>query len=258
MPYNIENEWVRLPRGFDDWLQDFDEAKQLAAKNNKQILILFDGSDWVEASRTMARDIFFQPDFRDRADRDYILVYADFPHSADAKGKVKKPDRNKRLQDQFGVGATYPTVVVTDKDGQPWGMHEGNVSGLKEFNDLLNNWSQVGIHLKEAMASITSTDAAKKLEAVRGAIDMIEDHKLTRFYSAQIKDWTAMLPPGALDQKRPATKAEAQQWLVRFKLAADHHSEAEAVKAVTEFDSWTKKRKVQRCERGRRPALFRG
>ena len=188
----------------------------MAAKNNKQILIVFDGSDWVEASRTMARDIFSQSDFRDRADRDYILVYADFPHSAEAKGKVKNADRNKKLQEQFGVGATYPAVVITDKDGQPWGIHEGNIgNGMTEFNATLDNFGRFGSRLKELQAAITtSTDAAKKVEALCNAIDMVENNKLTRFYSTQIKDWTAMLPAGALNQKRPANMAKANEWLL--------------------------------------------
>jgi S1-C subfamily serine protease/DNA-directed RNA polymerase subunit RPC12/RpoP len=251
LPYSTENEWVKKPRGFDDWLQDFEEAKQLAGKNNKQILILFDGSDWVDASRTMAKEIFSQPDFRDRTDRDYVLVYADFPHSAEAKGKVKNPDRNKRLQDQFGVGATYPAVVVTNKDGQPLGMHEGNVAGgLKEFTPLLDDWNQVGYCLKDMAALNTITDTAKKQEAVRKALDALEDHKLNRFYSAQIKEWLAMLPPEARDLKRSATDAELQQWFLRFRQVGIKKDEAGAAKVVGEFDEWKKKRKFDNHDLG--------
>jgi hypothetical protein len=49
--------------GFDDWLQDFEAAKRVAAEQRKNILILFDGSDWCGPSIRMAENVFFQPRF---------------------------------------------------------------------------------------------------------------------------------------------------------------------------------------------------
>ena len=113
-----------MPRGFDDWLQDFEEAKRLAAKEGKWILVLFDASDNCEHSEAYRREIFSQAEFRDSVEKEYVLFYLDSPKSDGAKAKVKDARQNERVNKQFSVGY-YPTILLLDKEGHAVGAHEG-------------------------------------------------------------------------------------------------------------------------------------
>ena len=60
------------------WLNNLDEAKQLAKAKHEFILLNFSGSDWCGPCIKM-HDEIFEPDvFRQYADTHLILVNADF------------------------------------------------------------------------------------------------------------------------------------------------------------------------------------
>lgn len=120
------------PPGFDSWLQDFDVAKRQAAKTNKEILVLFDGSDWCPYSVQMGNELFFDPRFQSQVAGKYVLVFVDFPRGDEAKAKVQDADRNRRLMEKFGVEG-FPTVVVADKAGLPYGRLGYKPGGVDQF-----------------------------------------------------------------------------------------------------------------------------
>ena len=155
--------WIPLPRGFDDWLQDFDEAKRLAAKGGKSILILFDASDNSENSEIYRRQIFSQAEFRDAVEKDYVLVYPDAPKSDGAnKAKVKDAKQNERVTKQFNVGY-YPTVLLLDKEGRPIGVHEGlTPCDLKPFMEMLGKWREDGVQIQTLTAAVQSAPKGRR------------------------------------------------------------------------------------------------
>ena len=66
-------------QAFADWIQDFATAQAKAAAENKDILLLFDGSDWCEGSIRLTHEVFSQKEFHAQADAKYVLVLIDFP-----------------------------------------------------------------------------------------------------------------------------------------------------------------------------------
>ena len=265
--------WTALPRGYSDWLQDFDGAKFLASFTNRSILILFDKSDSSEDSKHSAHDIFGDREFRNSLDKDYLLVYIDFPESAEAKENVKDPERNRRLADQFHLKEKdYPTVLLTDKDGQPIGILEGfqkdeggggeadnnegggdeegpgesfiSESGVNAFRAMLKQWHKTGREYHKATANIKTLSGEEQQKAIGKLLDLLEINDLDRFYKPQIDAWLAMLPPKL--QKRPAavTLGDCRHWVMRFVHCLkkeDKKERKEAVaKVVGEFDAWKK------------------
>src|SRR5262249_37331956 len=103
---------------FDNWLQDFEQAKLQAAEEKKDILILFDGSDWCGYSMRLAFDALLKPDFK-QATQNFVLVFIDFPRNPLGILKVQNPARNQRLMEEFGIQG-FPTMVLTDSKGQPY------------------------------------------------------------------------------------------------------------------------------------------
>ena len=101
------------PLGFDDWLQDLEQAKQQAHAHDKDIFITFNGSDWCGWCIRLMYEVFFQQDFRDRIEQDFVLVQIDSPRNAEARGKVQNPARNNSIIERFGVRG-YPTIVLAD------------------------------------------------------------------------------------------------------------------------------------------------
>ena len=125
--------------GSDKWLTDFEEAKKVAAKENKSILIDFTGSDWCHWCVQLKKEVFGLDEFTKEASKHFVLVELDFPKKSEQSEDTKKA--NKALAKKYKVSG-FPTVLLTDAEGKPFGRtgyREGGVAPylkhLKKLHD---------------------------------------------------------------------------------------------------------------------------
>ena len=200
---------------YSDWLEDFQAAKQAATRDNRDIVIFFDASDWCGYCKAMTREIFLQPSFRQKTKTKYVFVHVDSPRSPEAKAKVQDFDRNSHLQSDFGIGS-FPTIILTDRDGHVLGCQDGYLKGgADRFATLLTEWQATGALLKRAIAAVNT---AKGELARREAIDQVRTlaklQGIARFYEKQLAVWQAVMRPAggsvaASSAAKPADDGEA-------------------------------------------------
>ncbi|NPA42834.1 MAG: thioredoxin fold domain-containing protein, partial [Chlorobi bacterium] len=93
------------------WYLDYEEAKAVAQKEGKPIVILFTGSDWCAPCKALRREVFPHPEFQKEA-RGVVLVMADFPRFKPLPaGQYRK---NKELAARFLGRSGLPTMVAVD------------------------------------------------------------------------------------------------------------------------------------------------
>ena len=63
----------------EGWLTDFDQAKTLAQKQNKKIMLLFTGSDWCGWCIKLKKDVFEKQAFKDFAKKKHRPGLCGFP-----------------------------------------------------------------------------------------------------------------------------------------------------------------------------------
>src|SRR5690349_19143489 len=82
-----------------EWLTDFSVAKKKAREENKPVLILFTGSDWCPYCMKWEKEVFSQPEFKEYAQKNLVLLLVDFP---DKKPLPKAQARaNDALQQKY-------------------------------------------------------------------------------------------------------------------------------------------------------------
>ena len=230
-------DWVVESKGID-WEQDFEAAKKTAAREHKNVLILFDASDSKESSFASSRfreAVAMRPEFRARAAKEYVCVYIDNPQNAETPGKVDDADRNRELTTKFHI-TIFPTVVATDPKGRPFGVLEDyKINGIIAFLELLDQWTEDGKTLLTLLAKIDKDGGNSDLAGK--AIDFLEMNKLDRFYAHTIKKLAALLPKG---EGNRVTKEAYEDWVHRFERATRNPDEVR--KVVDEFDRWKKTR----------------
>ncbi len=236
----IVSQWEPVTRGFD-WPQDFATAKKAAAEAHKNVLIFFDASDSKEssfASSRFAEAVALRKEFHERAESEYVCVYIDNPQESDAQGRVENAERNRELTKQFGIDV-FPTVLVTDAGGRPFGVLEGyKINGINSFLELLDKWEGDGKRLFELLSKIDSEPKDNVSSILAGRLlDFLEINGLNRFYRDRVAELTARLPTS---DGRPVTNELAEMWLRRFALASRNPDEAKTV--VAQFDEWKKSR----------------
>ena len=105
-------------RGSTDWLTDYNQAQQQAKTSHKLLLLNFTGSDWCGWCIRLDREVFSRPEFKDYADKNLVLMEADFPRGKTQPATLKR--QNEELAAQYQV-LGFPTIVVLNGEGRKIG-----------------------------------------------------------------------------------------------------------------------------------------
>jgi len=101
-----------------DWTYDIEEAKTQAKKNNKDILLLFSGSDWCAPCIKLDRQIWQSEQFKAHASEKLILVRADFPRRKSNKPSKAIQDKNNALAAEYNTSGYFPFVLLLNSEGE--------------------------------------------------------------------------------------------------------------------------------------------
>jgi thioredoxin-related protein len=107
-----------LSMHFAEWHYNLDEARQIAKKENRHILLNFSGSDWCGPCIRMRKEIFDATEFQKMADSELVLVNADFPRMKKNRLAAGQQEINNRMAEQYNIKGKFPFTVLLDADGK--------------------------------------------------------------------------------------------------------------------------------------------
>ena len=205
------------------WYTDLDEAKAVAVKENKPLLVDFTGSDWCGYCIKLHAEVFDKPEFEAFA-KNYVLVELDFPSKKPQPPEEKA--KNKATQAKFGVSG-FPTVLLLDaKTGEAYGRQSGYGPGsgpkayiekLSAFKNTAEGRAALGVEAKKASeASAKRSAQGIKLRAAMEAKDFDAVCKLLDedFVDAQgSRKAIASINKALMSQRiDPTNKERALKW----------------------------------------------
>lgn len=100
------------------WQYNLEDAKQLAKKEHKHILLNFSGSDWCGPCIRLRTEIFESSVFEKMADTDLILVNADFPRKKKNQLTAAQQALNNALADKYNSQGRFPYTLLLDTNGK--------------------------------------------------------------------------------------------------------------------------------------------
>jgi thioredoxin-related protein len=112
------------------WHANMQEAKELAQKEHRHILLNFSGSDWCGPCILLRKEVFDDPDFLSFSDSTLVLVNADFPRMKKNQLTKQQQEQNDHLADQYNSQGKFPLTLLLNADGRILKVWEGN-PGLK-------------------------------------------------------------------------------------------------------------------------------
>jgi thioredoxin-related protein len=112
-----------------DWQTDLEAAKKLATDQDKNIIIVFSGSDWCAPCIKLDKNIWQSDAFKNQSANDWILLKADFPRKKANELSKDQTAHNRKLAEKYNIEGSFPLVVLVDKNGKVLGkMGFKNVS----------------------------------------------------------------------------------------------------------------------------------
>ena len=113
------------------WSTDYKKAQEEAKASHKLVLLDFTGSDWCGYCIQLDRAILSQPQFKDYANKNLVLVEIDFPRRKPQSVDTRK--QNQELAERYQVDG-FPTLIVLNGEGKTvWrydGFYEGGIAAF--------------------------------------------------------------------------------------------------------------------------------
>lgn len=141
------------------WVTDISVAREMAAKEGKDILINFTGSDWCGWCKRLDGEVFSLPAFHETAGKQYVYLYLDFPRSEEAKAKVVDEDLNNKNRDDMGVDG-FPTIILADSAMRPYGRTGYQPGGPEKYLEHLTELRTKG----EKIKALTAADNDEQIQ----------------------------------------------------------------------------------------------
>lgn len=104
-----------------NWTFDFEVAKTAAKESDKVVLVVFSGSDWCKPCIQLHRDLFESEAFIDYAEKELVLVKADFPYRKKNRLSKEQTKQNELLASLYNPDGEFPRAVFTDSSGKVLG-----------------------------------------------------------------------------------------------------------------------------------------
>lgn len=114
----------------EGWGDNYAKAKAQAKAENKLVLLDFTGSDWCVWCIKLNKEVFSQPEFKEYAAKNLVLMEVDFPQTKPQAAPIKQ--QNAKLQAQYKIEG-FPTVIVLDSKGKKVGQLGYQPGGPKAF-----------------------------------------------------------------------------------------------------------------------------
>src|SRR5260370_20390921 len=88
-----------------DWSSDVCSSDLVLKAPGKLLLISFDGSGWVAFSDRLRKEVYSQPEFKDYANKNLVLLEVDFPQRRSRMPTVDQapPGQNTALTRKCGI-----------------------------------------------------------------------------------------------------------------------------------------------------------
>ncbi|WP_281765115.1 thioredoxin family protein [Neptunitalea lumnitzerae] len=123
-----------------EWYTNMEQAKQVALKENKPIILVFQGSDWCTPCILLDRNVWSTDAFKEYAKSNYIMVKADFPRKKKNALPEAQQDHNNKLAEKYNQNGYFPLVVILNSKGEKKGQTGFEKISAKEYIKLLNSF----------------------------------------------------------------------------------------------------------------------
>lgn len=210
----------------ENWMIDFEAAKEKAAKENKSLLIDFTGSDWCGWCIKLKKEVFQHDEFNKGVADDFVLVELDYPRDK-SKMSPETLAQNEKLKDEYAIRG-YPTILLADAKGRPFAKTGYQAGGPAKYVESL------GALLEIRKKRDAAFEEASKLEGVEKAESLITGIKAMPLDNAMVagfyKDEVEQIKASDPDDKTGFVKgietgrkyAEFEKSLAAFGSKRDH------------------------------------
>nr|WP_309759081.1 thioredoxin family protein [Flavobacterium sp.] len=124
------------------WKTSFKEAKVQATAENKNILLVFSGSDWCAPCIKLDKTIWQSEEFKSESVQKWVIYKADFPKKKANLLPAELTESNKKLAEQYNKVGNFPLVLLLNPTGKVLGISGYKNVSPQEYIQLIHSFEQ--------------------------------------------------------------------------------------------------------------------
>lgn len=125
-----------------NWKTNFDEAKTQATAENKNIVLVFSGSDWCAPCIKLDKTVWQSEEFKKESETNWVIYKADFPKKKVNQLNPVLTESNKKLAAQYNTAGYFPLVLLLDKSGTVLGLEGFKNISAAEYIQLIHSFEK--------------------------------------------------------------------------------------------------------------------
>jgi len=168
----------------ESWTSDFEAAKTQAAKENKDLLIDFTGSDWCGWCKRLVAEVFKHDAFKEGVAESFVLVELDYPSPKVPQSDAVKA-QNAELKERYGIRG-YPTIYLTDAAGRPYARTGYQQGGPEAYVAHLDQHRKQREKRDELFKQAEGQQGLEKARQLMRALKLVPEESLGGFYSKEM------------------------------------------------------------------------
>jgi len=107
------------------WYNNLEEAKKIAKKEHKYVLLNFSGSDWCGPCIRLHKEILENEIFQIFATKNLVMVNADFPRLKKNQLPAAQQKLNDGIAERYNSQGIFPLTVLLTENGKILKQWEG-------------------------------------------------------------------------------------------------------------------------------------
>lgn len=125
-----------------NWKNSFEAAKNQALAENKNIVLVFSGSDWCAPCIKLDKTVWQSAEFKKEAENNWIIYRADFPKKKVNQLTPALTESNKKIAAQYNASGYFPLVLLLDKSGTVLGVEGYKNISAAEYIQLIHSFEK--------------------------------------------------------------------------------------------------------------------
>ena len=190
------------------WTEDLEAAKARAAREKKDLLLFFGGSDWCPFDRAMRETYLSKDAVRHYLSKHFVVVEFD---NLRYKPKPKNDPTRRELAKKWTINYC-PMVVFADASGRPYTILEGveEREPVEDFLKRLESLRQSRIKRDDCLTRAASSTGTEKVQLLLTALSGVPANCLLD-YQEELREIVKLAP----DDSTPFASDDPRFWITR-------------------------------------------
>lgn len=220
-------------RAAEVWETNFEKAKATAAKENRDLLLDFTGSDWCAWCIRLHEEVFEKTAFKQEAPKHFVLVELDFPQAKEQSEELKK--QNEKLQKMFKIEG-FPTILLLDSKGRPYARTGYEKGGAAKYLEHLAGLRKLRETRDESFKKAAAAEGAEKAKLFMEALGGMEPDVIHTFYEEEVEQAIAADKEDASGAKKSRDEFKSEvEFRAKVEKLEEELAQLHDAKKLTEF-----------------------